>query len=158
MFRRFIALESVISILEGLGMVMTTVAVAVTHLPRGPVALDPPLAFSLVDPGKQDDKLLLIPYHVSSQQRNFLPSRSQWRPSICCKNRKNDCCVVVTGMMICFGCLLGQIKLATSLWVMGLWSWSSVTLCHAPCSRPPARAVILAIFETLTATLIEDNH
>ena len=61
------------------------------------------------------------------------------RPSICCKNRKNYCFVVVTRMMICYGCLLGQIKLATSRLVMGFWSWSSIMLCHGPCSRHPAQ-------------------
>ena len=51
MSRWFIGLESVIIVAQCLGMVMVTVAEA--QFTRRPVALDPPLAFSLVDPAME---------------------------------------------------------------------------------------------------------
>ena len=50
MFRWFIGLEGVIITLDGLGMVMVTIGEAIAQFSRGPVTLDPPLAFSLMDP------------------------------------------------------------------------------------------------------------
>lgn len=50
MFRWFIGLEGVITVPDGLGMVMVE---AIAQFTRGPVALDPPLAFSLVDPAME---------------------------------------------------------------------------------------------------------
>lgn len=53
MFRWFIGLEGVITVPDGLGMVMVTIGEAIAQFTRGPVALDPPLAFSLVDPAME---------------------------------------------------------------------------------------------------------
>lgn len=53
MFRWFIGLEGVIITTDGLGMVMVTIGEAIAQFSRGPVTLDPPLAFSLVDPAME---------------------------------------------------------------------------------------------------------
>ena len=53
MFRWFIGLEGVIITTDGLGMVMVTIGEAIAQFSRRPVTLDPPLAFSLIDPAME---------------------------------------------------------------------------------------------------------